>query len=483
MFKRAVDNHKATTASQKPHAQQLFPSSSPTVESTLKQSPQPINSRSLSTGYNNILRPSPSVVLNGPNSRTGIQSGASYGIKRTASGLAKALNSQNSFEEPLPLNSQKRPLVIDDSPAKGMRQNTNTVYFDENDFDSDIDIDLEIEYPTAKDFVTYPKLPSAPLAYPTIPNTLHETIPVDSGYGSRVSPNHEPPPPSSVPIPWSSSPLEHKNTPPEASLIQRYTYGGPKNVGMSRTKPEPAKTKPLPTKRRTLPWLEDDEPNNMPTEDSQASLFRSKVGSRASNGTYNGTHHPGKVESFTPLPKNSIKLEYPWNTTASAIKAQQKQHRQANEKHAKANDITPEGLKKASTKTRSSVSKIFLSEEQQHVLKLATEDGKSVFFTGSAGTGKSVLLREIIAKMRKKYVREPDRVAVTASTGLAACNVGGVTLHSFAGIGLGKEEVPELLKKVRRNQKAFNRWRRTKVLIIDEISMVDGELFDKLEAL
>ena len=74
-------------------------------------------------------------------------------------------------------------------------------------------------------------------------------------------------------------------------------------------------------------------------------------------------------------------------------------------------------------------------------------------------------------------------MAVTASTGLAACNVGGVTLHSFGGIGLGKEDVSELVKKIKRNQKAKNRWARTKVLVIDEISMVDGDLFDKLEAI
>jgi ATP-dependent DNA helicase PIF1 len=55
-------------------------------------------------------------------------------------------------------------------------------------------------------------------------------------------------------------------------------------------------------------------------------------------------------------------------------------------------------------------------------------------------------MREIITNLRKKYAREPDRVAVTASTGLAACNVGGVTLHSFGGIGLGKEAAPELVK-------------------------------------
>ena len=97
------------------------------------------------------------------------------------------------------------------------------------------------------------------------------------------------------------------------------------------------------------------------------------------------------------------------------------------------------------------------------------------------GTGKSVLLRELIRGLQGKYRNEPDRVAVTASTGLAACNVGGVTLHSFSGIGLGKESAPELIKKIKRNAKAKTRWLRTEVLIIDEVSMVDGEMFDKLE--
>lgn len=82
------------------------------------------------------------------------------------------------------------------------------------------------------------------------------------------------------------------------------------------------------------------------------------------------------------------------------------------------------------------------------MLNAVVQNEKSIFFTGSAGTGKSVLMREIIKQLRNKYKKEQDRVAITASTGLAACNIGGVTLHSFAGIGLGKEPVPELLKKV-----------------------------------
>ncbi|KAF8124356.1 hypothetical protein EV363DRAFT_711455 [Boletus edulis] len=90
-----------------------------------------------------------------------------------------------------------------------------------------------------------------------------------------------------------------------------------------------------------------------------------------------------------------------------------------------------------------------LSEEQLAVLQLVMEEGKSVFFTGSAGvsslvtsmqsitatdtlpvnvhtgTGKSLLLRAVIAALRRKYSKRPDYIAVTASTGMAASNIGG----------------------------------------------------------
>ncbi|KKA29313.1 hypothetical protein TD95_002384 [Thielaviopsis punctulata] len=124
---------------------------------------------------------------------------------------------------------------------------------------------------------------------------------------------------------------------------------------------------------------------------------------------------------------------------------------------------------------------VFLSPEQKSVLDMVVKGGKSVFFTGPAGTGKSVLMRSIIKELHKKWSREPEKLAVTASTGLAACNIGGVTLHSFSGIGLGKDDADALVKKVRRNPKAKSRWIKTKCLVIDEISMVDGDLFDKLD--
>lgn len=119
-----------------------------------------------------------------------------------------------------------------------------------------------------------------------------------------------------------------------------------------------------------------------------------------------------------------------------------------------------------------------LSKEQEDVIRLA-EARHNIFYTGSAGTGKSVLLREMIKVLKKMYGSE--QVAVTASTGLAACNIGGVTLHSFAGVGLGNGEVTKLYRKVRRSRKHVKRWESISALVIDEISMLDGELLEKLD--
>ena len=98
----------------------------------------------------------------------------------------------------------------------------------------------------------------------------------------------------------------------------------------------------------------------------------------------------------------------------------------------------------------SNESKIELSKEQEQVLELA-KTGKSFFFTGPAGTGtwtfslrtkisgKSFILQILVRELREKY--GSSRVYVTAPTGIAACNIGGCTIHSFAAIGLGDQPV------------------------------------------
>lgn len=78
-------------------------------------------------------------------------------------------------------------------------------------------------------------------------------------------------------------------------------------------------------------------------------------------------------------------------------------------------------------------------------------------------------MRQIIKTLKTQYKGE-DAVAVTASTGLAACNISGVTIHNFAGIGIGVDPVDKLVGRIvgSQNKQAASRWRRCKVLVIDE---------------
>lgn len=124
--------------------------------------------------------------------------------------------------------------------------------------------------------------------------------------------------------------------------------------------------------------------------------------------------------------------------------------------------------------------RIVLTEEQKYVLDKVIKGRTNLFFTGSAGTGKSVLLREVIRRFRET-IGDPTKLQVTASTGIAALNIGGVTLHSFAGIGLGELPVQDLLRRIKGTKSTYQRWLRTEILVIDEISMVSAELFDLLD--
>lgn len=428
-----------------------------------------------SRGSTNTLQPSASAVLNASRPTW---SSSKNPLKRTASqamggflstDTGKDINREASLTRDDSMLRRKNDPITAHSLNGGGRVGKlhDTVVFDENDFvdddELDLDSDTSVNPHTTATNITYPTLPAVPQSCSSTATTLI-------------------PPGSSVPIPWSSSPIHHKV--PTAGK-------GPNATTTSL--PKSSATQANTSKRRTLPWIEvgntgqksdeqdehqASEAETRPVQRGPAAKVR-KILEAQQKRKASGNKVSG--EAFTPLPKDKPDSLYPWNKTASAVKQEQKVLRQGNKKLVK--DVEATEAAKVTTTKDKKVPRVFLSDEQRKVLNLVADSKKSVFFTGSAGTGKSVLLREVIRVLREKYKREIDRVAVTASTGLAACNVGGVTLHSFAGIGLGKEAVPELVKKIKRNQKAKLRWQRTKVLIIDEISMVDGDLFDKLEGI
>ncbi|KAJ0059041.1 hypothetical protein NL108_007279, partial [Boleophthalmus pectinirostris] len=115
-----------------------------------------------------------------------------------------------------------------------------------------------------------------------------------------------------------------------------------------------------------------------------------------------------------------------------------------------------------------------LNKEQAAVLS-AVLSGRNVFFTGSAGTGKSFLLKRIIGSL------PPKSTYATASTGVAACHIGGTTLHSFAGIGSGSAPLDQCIELAQRPG-VLQHWTSCRHLIIDEVSMVEAQYFDKLES-
>jgi ATP-dependent DNA helicase PIF1 len=121
-----------------------------------------------------------------------------------------------------------------------------------------------------------------------------------------------------------------------------------------------------------------------------------------------------------------------------------------------------------------------LNASQKVLFDKVVDQKKNVFFTGCAGTGKSFVLKRIVDALQSIHSKS-GAIAVTASTGKAAFNIAGSTLHSFAGIGLGKGSIDDIYKRVLFNKNALQRWEEVKVLIVDEISMIDGDLFDKLE--
>jgi len=114
--------------------------------------------------------------------------------------------------------------------------------------------------------------------------------------------------------------------------------------------------------------------------------------------------------------------------------------------------------------------------DQKQAMKLALE-GHNLFITGKAGTGKSYTLNKIIKKLKDKG----KKVAVTASTGIAATHIDGKTIHSWAGIGIKEKLIIDDLHALRNNPYSFRRIAGMNVLIIDELSMLDNCRLDLVD--
>jgi len=121
------------------------------------------------------------------------------------------------------------------------------------------------------------------------------------------------------------------------------------------------------------------------------------------------------------------------------------------------------------------MSNIVLNAKQQKALDFV-KSGKNLLLTGAAGVGKSTCIESIISYAKENNIN----ISTTASTGMAAYLINGRTIHSTLGIGLARDPAEELAKKVNKKYHIASNIKKLNILIIDEISMIDNELFTKI---
>lgn len=105
--------------------------------------------------------------------------------------------------------------------------------------------------------------------------------------------------------------------------------------------------------------------------------------------------------------------------------------------------------------------------------------GANVFLTGEPGSGKTYTINEYEAYLRARGI-EP---AITASTGIAATHISGMTIHSWSGVGIKTKLDKYDLNKIASSRHIAKRVRRAKVLIIDEVSMLPPETLSMIDAI
>lgn len=388
MFARSVKKYEQSAPPPKASAAKSdFASSSPTISDAFRVPSgvrKPATTEMARTAHSpSVLRSTSPSALNGPaKSLTGHKWTASQ-----ARGLENTLNKPDSFSE------SKSAITMGENPSK-TTQNAE-VYFEENDFDDDIDLDDE-----------------SPNLSRSIPRGITSIEPpLPPAFDPRIAVRQATGPPvplSSGQATWSSSPLEHKQPPAARLTSQKH------ELLQSSADSDP----PTKRNRRTLPWSHRSsqtaslEPSvSFPRPNASGSLETKDLQevSSISHATHSGlprgnplrqvhnsddTPQPRNSKSrvgtgvrsdFTPLPKDNTKSAYPWNTTASAVKEEQKRLRQTNKLKFKPIAPPAEYHSEALSGRKTRVPAMFLSEEQRHVLDLVVNKGKSVFFTGSAG--------------------------------------------------------------------------------------------------
>lgn len=122
----------------------------------------------------------------------------------------------------------------------------------------------------------------------------------------------------------------------------------------------------------------------------------------------------------------------------------------------------------------SEVDQIVIRDDQQEAFNLLLS-GENVFLSGPAGSGKSFLVRKFLSQFGK------NQFPVLASTGAAAVLVGGRTFHSFFGLGIMEGGPEKVFEKSKKDSRLKKRVKEVEGIIIDEVSMISGDVLDLAE--
>jgi ATP-dependent DNA helicase PIF1 len=100
--------------------------------------------------------------------------------------------------------------------------------------------------------------------------------------------------------------------------------------------------------------------------------------------------------------------------------------------------------------------------------------GANVFLTGEPGAGKTYTLNQFIAIAQGRN----KRIAITASTGIAASHISGMTIHSWSGLGIKDSIRDDEIDRMAFQPKMVEKYNDCDILIIDEVSMLHGSRLD-----
>ncbi len=306
------------------------------------------------------LKPSPPAILNRatPESMTGIgiiPVGKWNAVQSTIPPASGASDRENNINRGMP-----PPIATVASHENSVQ---SAVYFREQDFDDEVDLDFEVEDPRTKGSVSQQSQGASTTV--TIEAVTNQAAAVE-----EVQPN------SSAPLSWSSSPVHHRHGPPSRATT---TVSHPPSVAASVNESRVdsvEESDPPQKKRRTLFWdSKNAAVNGNGKRAGQA--VEMAVGQGKSGDTNEASTGVSNV-------KTEAKVQ-PWEQTPGAVKESQKRLKQERKRATSSLGSREASVDNSLLRKPKRMERVFLSDEQKWVEKLVVTEGRSVFFTGSAG--------------------------------------------------------------------------------------------------